>query len=197
MLPQKVHEQQKETLMEAVVKAVAAHGMENLTTKEIYNICGINEVYIYRYFENKDDMVAKVFARSDERFLKLVSDNLPIMKYNGIEYELRCRLLFTKVWEYMMANPERVMFYVGYYYSSTFTKYSYCEHMKRFDVLVERMRPACHPDANVKTVLHHILETLLAQAKNQIQHPQDEKQAENDTFYLLFSVIRGGKRDLK
>lgn len=197
MLPQKVHEQQKETLMEAVVKAVAAHGMENLTTKEIYNICGINEVYIYRYFENKDDMVAKVFARSDERFLKLVSDNLPIMKYTGIEYELRCRLLFTKVWEYMMANPERVMFYVGYYYSSTFTKYSYCEHMKRFDVLVERMRPACHPEANVKTVLHHILDTLLAQAKNQIQHPQDEKQAENNTFYLLFSVIRGGKRDLK
>lgn len=196
MLPQKVHEQQKEALMEAVIKAVATGGMENLTTKEIYNLCGIKEVYIYRYFENKDDMVAKTFAQSDERLLKLVLDNFPIMEYNGIEYEMRCRLLFTKMWEYMMANPERIMFYVRYYYSSAFTKYSYDDHMKRFDVLFEKMKPACHPDANVNTVLHHILDTLLGQAKKQILHPQDEKQAENDTFWLLFSVIKGGKQNL-
>lgn len=196
MLPQKVHEQQKEALMEAVVKAVATGGMENLTTKEIYNLCGIKEIYIYRYFENKDDLVARVFDRSDERLLKLVLDNFPIMEYNGIEYELRCRLLFTKVWEYMMKNPERIMFYVRYYYSSAFTKYSYDDHMKRFDVLIERMKPACHPDANVSTVLHHILDTLLGQAKKQILHPQDEKQAESDTFWLLFSVIKGGKQNL-
>lgn len=195
MLSQKVHEQQKQALIEATMKAVATGGMENLTTKEICSLCGIKEVYIYRYFENKDDMVAKTFELSDERFLKLVLDNLPIMEYNGIEYEMRCRLLFTKLWEYVMANPERIMFYVRYYSSADFQKYSYDDHMKRFEVLFEKMKPACHPDANVNTVLHHLLDTLLGQAKKQILHPQDEKQAENDTFYLLFSVIKGGKQN--
>lgn len=61
-------------------------------------------------------------------------------------------------------------------------------------MLVEKMRPVCPPDANVNTVLHHLFDTLLGQAKKQILHPKDEKQAENDTFYLLFSVIKGGKQ---
>ena len=89
--------------------------MENLSTREISRRRGVKEVYIYRYFENKDDMVAKTFAESDERFLKLVLNNLPVMKNEAIEYEARCRYLFTKCWEYMMANSERVMFYIQYY----------------------------------------------------------------------------------
>lgn len=194
MLPQSEHERQKTALMEATVKAIAEGGMENLTTKEIYNLCGVKEVYIYRYFENKDDMVAKVFARSDERLLKLVLDNFPIMKQMEMDFETRCRLFFTKLWEYMMANPERIIFYVRYYYSSAFTKYSYDEHVKRFEVLIEKAKPICHPDAEVKTVLHHLMDTLLGQARKQILYPQDEKQAENDTFYLLFSVIKGGNQ---
>ena len=63
-------------------------------------------------------------------------------------------------------------------------------------MLIEKMRPACPPDANVNTVLHHLFDTLLGQAKKQILHPKDEKHAENDTFYLLFSVIKGGKQKI-
>ncbi len=140
MLPQSEHDRQKAALMEATVKAVAEDGMENLSTREISRRCGVKEVYIYRYFENKDDMVAKTFAESDERFLKLVLNNLPVMKNEAIEYEARCRYLFTKCWEYMMANSERVMFYIQYYYSAAFQRYSYYDHMKRFDVLIEKMR---------------------------------------------------------
>ena len=94
-----------------------------------------------------------------------------------------------------MANSERVMFYIQYYYSAAFQRYSYYDYMKRFDVLIEKMRPVCPPDANVNTVLHHLFDTLLGQAKKQILHPKDEKHAENDTFYLLFSVIKGGKQN--
>ena len=195
MLPQSEHDRQKAALMEATVKAVAEDGMENLSTREISRRCGLKEVYIYRYFENKDDMVAKTFAESDERFLKLVLNNLPVMKNEAIEYEARCRYLFTKCWEYMMANSERVIFYIQYYYSAAFQRYSYYDHMERFDVLIEKMRPVCPPDANVNTVLHHLFDTLLGQAKKQILHPKDEKHAENDTFYLLFSVIKGGKQN--
>lgn len=196
MLPQKVHEQQKFALMESTVKAVVTYGLENLTTKAVSKISGVKEVYIYRYFENKDDMVKKTFELADSCFLKHIISNFEIMDYKSIDYQMRCRLLFKKCWDYIIQHPNWLIFYVRYYYSSNFQKYSYDEHMKRYEILNEKMKPACHPDADVKTVLHHILDTLLVQAKKQIQHPQDKQQAENNAFYLLFSVIKCGKSDL-
>lgn len=194
MLPQKVHDQQKAALMEATVKAIVADGVENLTTRSIGVLSGVNEVYIYRYFENKEDLVSKTFSYCDERFLRCILENFPVMSCDSLDYETRCRVLFKKCWDYIMQYPDWLIFYVRYYYSSTFQKYSYAEHMERYSVLNEKMRPICHPDAEVPTVLHHILDTLLSQARKQITHPQDPDQAANDTFYLLFSVIKGGNQ---
>lgn len=193
MLPQQVHEEQKAALMTATVQAVVKHGVEKVTTRSIAAQCRVKEIYIYRYFENKEDLLAKTFAYADECFLNTIFDHLPVMNYASIDYQLRCRALFTKCWEYLLAHPDWLIFYICYYYSSSFQKYAYHAHMERYEVLIERMRPACHPQADVKTVLHHLLDTLLGQARKQITHPQPPEAAEENTFWLLFSVLKCGK----
>lgn len=193
MLPQKVHESQKAALMKATVKTVVEHGFEKTSLRTIGSISGVNEVYIYRYFKNKDDLLAQTFRYADEFFLKFILENFPVMSYESVDYEMRCRMLFKKCWDCVMSHRDWLIFYIRYYYSSAFMKNSYDDHIARYSVLIDRMRPACHPDAEVETVLHHILETLLGQARKQITHPQDERQAENDTFWLLFSVLKCGK----
>lgn len=194
MLSQKVHEMQKAALMQATVNAVVADGVENLTTKAIGNISGVKEVYIYRYFENKEDLVAKTFTECDEAFLDFICKALPVMEIEGIDYEMRCHMLFQKCWDYMLSHSDWLIFYVRYYYSQSFQKYSYADHMQRYDVLIEKIRPVCHPQAEAKTVLHHILDTMIGQARKQLMHPIDPKQAADDTFWLVYSVIMGGKR---
>lgn len=129
----------------------------------------------------------------DESFLDFILENFTVMHYDSLDYDERCRELFSRCWNYIMENPEGLLFYVNYYYSPMFQRQSYEPHMKRFEVLYEKLKPACHPEAVVQTVLHHILSTILGQARNQILHPQDPVQAENDAFYLVLSVIKGGR----
>lgn len=193
MLSQQAHEQKKAALMQATMRAVAENGMENTSTRAISQLCGINEVYIYRYFQNKEDMIARVFDYADERFLRYLLQEFPVMDYREMEYEMRCRLLFTRCWNYLLENPDRLLFYVRYYCSSSFKKYSYDTHRKRFAVLIEKMKPACRADVNAETVLHHLLDTLLDQARRQITDPQDAAQTAEDTFWLLFSVLNEGR----
>lgn len=193
MLAQCVHENQKSALMKATVKAVAEDGLENLSTRGISAQCGVSEVYIYRYFKNKEDLIARVFAYADEEALKVILGNFSVMECEEIEYEMRCRMLFEKCWEYIMSYPEWLIFYVRYYYSASFQKYSYEEHIRRYGVLTDRMKPGCHPAADVDTVLHHILETMLGQARKQIMHPRKPEQAKEDAFGLVLSVLKCGK----
>lgn len=63
MLSPKEHEQKTAALMDGAVRSVALYGLENASTKTISACCGLNEAYIYRYFESKEDLQAKTFER--------------------------------------------------------------------------------------------------------------------------------------
>lgn len=193
MLSPDIHEKQQLSLMEAVVKAAAQGGLANVTARKIGALAGINEVYIYRYFENKDDLVSRTFTYADEHCLAHILDNFCIMDHADENYEECCHKLFTSVWNWIMERPEWCLFYVRYYYSSVYQKNSYEDHIRRFEVLVDKMRPACHPEAKVDIVLHHIVDTILGQARKQIMHPQDPDVARENAFMLVFSVLKFGK----
>ena len=78
--------ERKEKLIEATVQIISEHGLENLRTAEICKIAGVNIAYLYDFFENKDDLIAQAFAASDERFLKTILDNFPVLHYQSIDY---------------------------------------------------------------------------------------------------------------
>ena len=183
--------ERKEKLIEATVQIIAEHGLENLRTAEICKIAGVNVAYLYDLFENKDDLIAQAFAASDERFLKTILDNFPVLHYQSIDYEMRCRVLFMRCWEHIINRRRYTVFYVRYYYSSSFQKYSYAEHMQRYAGLIEKMKPAFPETTNVKAILHHILDALLGLAMKQINDPQESDEAAAETnFGIIFSVVK-------
>lgn len=183
--------ERKEKLIEATVQIIAEHGLENLRTAEICKIAGVNVAYLYDLFENKDDLIAQAFAASDERFLKTILDNFPVLHYQSIDYEMRCRVLFMRCWEHIINRRMYTVFYVRYYYSSSFQKYAHDEHMKRYAGLIERMKPAFPETADVKVIMHHILDSLLGMAMKQINDPQESDEAAAETnFGIIFSVVK-------
>lgn len=193
MLPQEVHEERKAALIKATVNAVVEDGVERLTTKSIGELSGVREVYIYRYFANKEDLLAKTFSLADEALLSLILDNFTVMSFDGMDYELRCRVLFQKCWDYILRYPDWLIFYIRYYYSQSFQRYSYSGHMKRYEQLAERIKPACRSATEAEAVLQHILDTLLGQARKQIMHPSEPSAAADSAFRLIYSVIKDGK----
>lgn len=183
--------EKREKLIEATVRIIAEQGLENLRTAEICSISGVNVAHLYHLFENKDDLIAQAFAASDERFLKTILDNFPVLHYQSIDYEMRCRVLFMRCWEHIMNRRMYTVFYVRYYYSSSFQKYAHDEHMERYAGLIERMKPAFPETADVKVIMHHILDSLLGMAMKQINDPQESDEAAAETnFGIIFSVVK-------
>lgn len=181
----------KRELIEGTIDTVATLGLENTTTNAICTTCNINVAYIYRFFADKEDLIAKAFGFVDEQFLRQILDNYTVLNYESIDYESRCRVLFKKCWDYLMAHPKDITFYTRYYYSVSFQKYAYTEHMKRYVELFEKMKTAFPESTDIRLILHHILDTLLGQATKQIENPTDDSDiAATKTFFLIFSVIK-------
>ncbi len=185
-------------LIDGAVRTIADIGLENTTTNAICKTCGVNVAYIYRFFADKEDLIAKAFAAVDEEFLSVILKSFTVLHYESIDYESRCRVLFMKCWDFLMERPQELIFYVRYYYSSSFVKYSNADHIRRFSALFEKMKTAFPETVDVKMVMHHILDTLLGEARKQINDPKEDNGiAGAKSFQLIFSVVKSYVRQEK
>lgn len=193
MLSPKEHEQKTAALMDGAIRSVALYGLENASTKTISACCGINEAYIYRYFESKEDLLAKTFEREDRLFLDMILDNFPVLSYESLDYEVRCRLLFRRCWSYITGRPTELKFYMRYYHSLMYHTYPFVNHTKQFSVLVDKMRTAFPADEKgVELILRHNLDTLLNMAMMYVSDPDgiDSDEAADMNFRMIFSVVK-------
>lgn len=94
-------------LIYGAIKTVASLGLENTTTNAICKMCGINVSYIYQSFSSKEDLIAKSFAFADEEFLSVILSNYTVLNYESLDYESRCRVLFTKCWDHYNGASQR------------------------------------------------------------------------------------------
>ncbi len=187
-----VADRKRAGLMQAAIRVIAEDGLENTSVKDICRVSDINVAYVYRYFDNKEDLIAKTFAREDQGLLNGILNDFMLLRFNSIDYEMRCRLVFTKCWEYLMARPQELIFYVRYYYSYSFQQYSYADHIERYAGLVEKMRPAFPESVDVRMLLHYILDTILIQAERQILNPQGSNQECGERcFAMIYSAVKG------
>lgn len=181
----------KRELIRGTVRTVSELGLENTTTDAICKTCGINVAYIYRFFEDKEDLIAKSFAYTDEKLLGVILKNYTVLNYESIDFESRCHVLFMKCWDYLINHRQEIVFYIRYYYSLSFQKYAYEDHIERYRDLLEKMRTAFPKTADVRLVMHHILDTLLGEAMKQTVDPKDDDNtAASKTFFLIFSVVK-------
>lgn len=193
MLSPDTHDKQRLALMKATVQVAVDGGLTSITARKIGAISGVNEVYIYRYFSNKNDLISKTFEYIDESFLNFILENFYIMNSENENFKERCEKLFNLCWDFITEHSSWVIFYVRYYYSSVFQKFSYESHIRRYEVLIDKIRPVCRDDTDAATVLHHILDTLIGQARKQIMHPQEPQSARENAFGLVYSVLKCGK----
>ena len=110
----------RQKLMDGAIIAVSECGLEGLTTRSIEQYSGMKDSYIYRYFEDKEDLLKKAFLREDETFIRVIEHYFPIMYDERYEFKERCYRLWQHCWKYLVSNPNTCKFYVRYYYSTYF-----------------------------------------------------------------------------
>lgn len=51
----------RNALIKSAIRVVSAQGIQNAMTKALSLDSGLSEVYIYRFFESKDDLFKRTF----------------------------------------------------------------------------------------------------------------------------------------
>ena len=191
------HQNVRERLIENTIKIIAEHGFDKATTKTIVSGTGINEAYIYRDFTDKEDLFVSVFDKLDEELLAKLMQHLPVIYMREIELEVRCRLLFTEIWKFLLEYKERCLAFMQYYYSPYFKIHSADQHKKRYLPLIEEFSKAFIDEADVWMILNHMLDVMLSFAvRVHNEHMPSEDNYSEHVFRVVYhSVEQYFKKD--
>lgn len=151
-------------LIESTVKVIARDGFDKASTRNIAGECGIADAYIYVHFKDKDDLFSKAFQQEDAALAREVKKYLSILNQPGITNEDRLYVLFVQTWMHLTAYPDSCRFFVQYYYSPYYAKYSAQEHLDRWMPVLEQMKVLFKPETDVRALLRPVLNTMLGQA---------------------------------
>lgn len=179
-------EEVRQKLIDGTIQVIANEGLDKATTKQIGIQTNLNEAYIYRCFDNKDALFSNVFEILDRELITAITDNFEVIKKNDMDFELRCRVLFAKVWQFLLGNRDKCVAYVRYYYSPYFCKYSVEDHKKRFEPAVKEFGLCFIEEADVWMILNHILNVMFDFA---IKVYNNQMSAEDDYTEHVFRVV--------
>ena len=176
----------RQKLIEGTIKTIAREGLDKASTKQIALAAAVNEVYIYRCFSDKEDMINMTFSYLDDELTVRVLYHVPVMYMQELEYETRCRLFIQEIWKCLLGNKDKCLAYIRYYYSPYFAKYSVTTHKQRYIPLLKKFEDAFKDEANIWMILNHILNTMLDFA---VKVHNDEIKNDDDTAEHVFRVI--------
>ncbi len=181
----------RQRLIDGTIRVIANEGLDKASTKQISLATDVNEAYIYRCFQSKEDMFSKTFDALDEEFLAKTMQHVAVMYMRDMKYELRCRFYFAAVWKFLLGNRDKCLTYVRYYYSQYFPKFSSQTHKKRFAPLVAKFNDAFKDEADVWMILNHILNVILdfAVKVHNNQMPNEDIYAEH-IFRVIYASVK-------
>ena len=188
-------EEIRQALLESTVDAIASVGFEGATTKAIASSKGINEAYIYRLFGGKEKLFAATFEMLDLELISAIHRSGALnASTEDVEGELR--RIFSGVWRFVLQYRERCIAYVRYYFSHYYIELSHDSHMAAYASIVSAMSPLFRERADVTSLMHHVLSSLLDFAVRVFNGdiPDDEESTEH-IFRVLFCVFRPYLRD--
>lgn len=155
------------TLLTNTIHLIALGGFERATTRAIVHDgvklddFKMNEVYIYRLFGSKEQLYDEAFGILDREVINHLSQSINAL--NNIEKDTYDKLwpLFQKFWNFLLRNEEKCRCYVRYYYSAYFKDKSLDNHRKLFDRVVAAFSPLFVEEADVTSIMHYVLTTIL------------------------------------
>ena len=169
----------QQMLIDSAIRVVVRDGLVKATTKAIAREAGVNEVYIYRGFKDKEDLLRAALHLEDTRFIQLFLKTLPALQTPDGGWIDESWTLWRTMWEFILSLPEDCVFYARYYHSANFQKYAREQHLETCAPVVAQLTPAFREGINVPLLLGQVFETMLFFALQVLEGrlPHDEATA--------------------
>ncbi len=157
----------REILINNTVRLIAEGGFERATTRAITHSGAnlpdvkMNDAYIYRLFGSKENLYQAAFDTLDKELVRKLS--LCIRNIGGITQNVKESLykVFLSTWRFVLGNEARCRCYIRYYYSIYFRGESLRQHHVLFDRIIAEFAPLFIAEADVRSIMHSVLTTLL------------------------------------
>lgn len=136
-------EEKRLALLRSTVRSVAKYGMKDVSTRSISGDAGVNDAYIYRYFQDKEDLLKQAYLMENDKFMRVVLQRMELIRNQstGCTQQERFRLIFHVAWRYLIDTPDVCRFFLYYYNSPNFEKYARKEYHEQLNLLAEKF---CH-----------------------------------------------------
>ncbi len=158
----------KQNLIKSSIKVAASIGLVNTTTKTICAEANLNEVYLYRNFNNKDHLLLESYLQENEKLMRLIIDEVEEQSKYAQTKSLkeRSKAVVSKAWDFLTKNPDVCKFLVYYYQSSQFTKHALSEHNKWANLILDKLSLELYNEKEyARTMLYVIFNTVFSMAK--------------------------------
>ena len=115
-----IRNEMKQNLKDNAIHLVVEEGLSHLTTKKVAQASGLAEVYIYRYFESKTDLLEQCYIDCEaiigEKIIEL------FVRSPKAEMQTHAEGTWREFWDYLMDHKDIVIFCDRFYHSSYYTE---------------------------------------------------------------------------
>lgn len=180
----------RKAFIDSAIHVVASEGIDRTTTKALASSADLNEVYIYRIFGGKENLLRVTFDVLDLQFRDCLLRHIDVMYDTSLTMKERSWKFFNLVWDFIFSDKEKCLFFIRYYHSRFFDDYSIMDRRKTYQDVMDKFIPAFKKDIDVWLLLNHIFDVLFASAikilRNEVEN--DERMAIN-TFALIYMAV--------
>lgn len=179
-------------LLQSTVRAVAKYGMKDVSTRSISGDAGVNDAYIYRYFNDKEDLLMQAYLLENDKFMRHVMRRIDLVQKQAVfqEQTERFRLVFHTAWRYLIDTPDICRFFMYYYHSPNFEKYAQEEYRKQLDMLADKIAYLFHSEEDAEHCLYALF-ILLNSFSLQVVNGDllDNEETEARVFRMTYSTL--------
>lgn len=151
----------RQALMKSAIRVVSVQGIQNATTKALSVDAELSEVYIYRYFKSKDDLLKQTFDALDKELMYLMKKSLStIDRTENENVKLGFKAVFHDFWRFTLGDRDKCSFFIQYYYSSYYSTHSEEERKAIYQPLLDMIAPAFAEGSDPWIELNHMYDVV-------------------------------------
>lgn len=178
----------RQTLMNSAIRVVSVQGIQNATTKALSTDSKLSEVYIYRHFKSKDDLLEQTFYALDKELMFVMRNAVRHLDTTQ-SVQKGFRSIFHEFWKFALGDKDKCSFFIQYYYSSYYLTHSDADRKAIYQPLLDAVSPAFAEGADPWTELNHMYDVAFAKLWRVIRGVLPDTPETEDNVYREISLI--------
>ena len=183
----------RQELIKSAIRVVSVQGIQNATTKALSLDAKLSEVYIYRYFQSKDDLFKQTFGSLDRELMLVMKRSLLRVNCNNANMKEVFRTIFHDFWEFALGDRNKCSFFIQYYYSSYYSTHSDAERKTIYQPLLDLISPAFANGVDAWIELNHMYDIAFPKLLRVIRGTIPDNKETEESVCREVTLIQEGK----